>query len=228
MRPGGRQRNPAGWQSCTSAPLGREARTGRPAERRDSVANGPGESVWQKRQPARRARRGAHVAATGSAASSGAPVLEADSLEAGAVRAAWNAAALRDRATVDLLDVAGEVDRRGAADVRSDRVGIDRRLGIAEEPNALRVEAAGHDDLHVVVAGLVEAGPDLVDEIGRDPAPFARRVEPDAIEPVAEGLRDAECLFRLVLERVHEHEPGDIGLHIAIEGFGRGDGVAED
>src|SRR5258706_7125004 len=197
MRPGGRQRNPAGWQSCTSAPLGREARTGRPAERRDSVANGPGESVWQKPPRSRGGvarRAGAHGAQgahrtrgsrrQASAASGGAPVLQADSLEAGAVRAAWNAAALRDRATVDLLDVAGEVDRRGAADVRADRVGIDRRLGIAEEPNALRVEAAGQDDLHVVVAGLVEAGPAPLARDGGDPAPFAPPVEPDARRPV--------------------------------------------
>ena len=39
---------------------------------------------------------------------------------------------------VDLLDVAGEVDRRGAADVRADRVRVDRRAGLLEVARCAR------------------------------------------------------------------------------------------
>ncbi len=51
-----------------------------------------------------------------------APGGQVDGLEARRVRQARDAAALGDRAPIDLLDVAGEVDRRRAADVRPDRV----------------------------------------------------------------------------------------------------------
>src|SRR5204862_5375352 len=62
------------------------------------------------------------------------PLLELDSLEARRVGTARNATALRDRPAVDLLDVAGEVDRRGAADVRAHGVRVDRRAGLLEHP----------------------------------------------------------------------------------------------
>ena len=70
-------------------------------------------------------------------------------------------------AAVDLLDVAGEVDRRGAADVRADRVRVDRRAGVLEEADPLRGEPAGDDDLDVAEARLVEPRPDLADEVRR-------------------------------------------------------------
>ena len=56
-------------------------------------------------------------------------------------------------------------------------------------------------------AGLVEPRADLVDELGGDPAALRRRVEPDAVQPVAEGVRDPQRLLGLVLERVDEDDP---------------------
>ena len=50
---------------------------------------------------------------------------------------------------VDLLDVAGEVDRRRAADVRADGVGIDRGAGILEVADAIRRQTARDGDLDV-------------------------------------------------------------------------------
>ena len=63
------------------------------------------------------------------------------------------------------------------------------------------------DDLDVLEAGLVEPGADLVDELGGHPAALRRRVEPDAVEPVAQRVGDPERLLGLVLERVDEHDP---------------------
>src|SRR6476659_8411344 len=97
------------------------------------------------------------------ARSARAPLLELDALEARRVGAAGNATALRDRPPVDLLDVAREVDGRRAADVRAHGVGIDRRAGLLEHPDALRVEAARDDDLHVAETRLVQPGAELVD-----------------------------------------------------------------
>ena len=77
-------------------------------------------------------------------------------------------------------------------------------------------------------AGLVEPRADLVDEVGGDPAALGRRVEPDAVQPVAEGMRDAERLLGLVLERVDEDDPRHVRRHVPVEGQGRLDGVAED
>ena len=71
----------------------------------------------------------------------------------------------------------------------------------------LRVQAARDDDLDVLEARLVEPGPDLVDEVGGDPAALRRRVEPDAVQPVAEGVGDPQRLLGLVLERVDEDDP---------------------
>src|SRR5688572_31546472 len=81
------------------------------------------------------------------------------------VRDARDAAAFGDRASVDLLDVAGEVDRRGATDVGADGVRVDRRARLLEVPDAIRIEATGHHDPDVVVALLVESGAHLVHEV---------------------------------------------------------------
>src|SRR4249919_325538 len=83
---------------------------------------------------------------------------EVDRFEPGRVGQARDAPPLGDRLTVDLLDVPGEVDRRGAADVRPDGVRVDRRAGVLEVPDALRVEAARDGDLDVMEARLVEPG----------------------------------------------------------------------
>src|SRR5262245_47255231 len=114
--------------------------------------------------------------ATASPASGSAPVLEADRPEARRVGATGDAAALRDRAAVDLLDVAREVDRRGAADVRADRVRVDWRARLLEDRHAVRVQPARDDDLDVREARLVEAGADLADQVRRHAAALRRRV----------------------------------------------------
>src|SRR4029077_3649939 len=98
-----------------------------------------------------------------------APVGQVDRAKAGAGRAARDPAALGDRATVDLLDVAGEIDRRGATDVGADRVRVDLRLGLLALRDAVRRQAARHDDLHVGEAFHVEAGTALLDEVGGHP-----------------------------------------------------------
>ena len=54
------------------------------------------------------------------------------------------------------------------------------------------------------------------------------RIEPDAVQPVAEGVGDAERLLGLVLERVDEDDPGHLGVEVAVEREGGLDGVAED
>src|SRR4051794_28821076 len=97
---------------------------------------------------------------------------EVDGLEPRRVGQAGDPATLRDRLAVDLLDVAGEIDRGGPADVRADRVGVDRRPGFLEVADPLRGETPRHGDADVVEVGLVEPGANLVDELGCDPAPF--------------------------------------------------------
>ena len=77
-------------------------------------------------------------------------------------------------------------------------------------------------------AGLVESRPDLVDELGGDPATLRRRIEPDAVEPVAERVRHAKGLLGLVLERVDQDDPWHVRRHVPVEREGRLDGVAED
>src|SRR6185503_2219393 len=72
---------------------------------------------------------------------------EVDATEPRRVGQARDPAALRDRLAVDLLDVAGEVDRRGAADVRPDGVRVDGRGSVLEVLDPLRVQAARDDDL---------------------------------------------------------------------------------
>ena len=107
------------------------------------------------------------------------------------------------------------------ADVRADGVRVDRRAGLLEVADALRVEAAGHDDLDVLEALLVEPRADLVDEVGRDAAALGGRVEPDAVQPVAERVRDPERLLGLVLERVDEDDPRHVRPEVRSKAIGR-------
>ena len=81
----------------------------------------------------------------------------------------------------------------------------------------LGVEPARDDDLDVLEPFLVEARPDLLDEVAGDAAALRRRVEPDPVQPVAQRVGDPERLLGLVLERVDEDDPGHVGRHVAVE-----------
>ena len=73
--------------------------------------------------------------------SSGLPLAvgrQVDRLQARRIGEPGDPAALGDRLAVDLLDVAGEVDRGGAADVRPDGVRVDRRAGLLEVADPVR------------------------------------------------------------------------------------------
>ena len=108
--------------------------------------------------------------------------------------------------------------------------GIRPRFAIARPSISLisPVKSIGLAPLDVLVALHVEAGTDLVDEVGRDPAALGGRIEPDAVQPVAERVRDSQRLLGLVLERVDEHDPGDVLAQVAVERERRLDGVPED
>ena len=54
------------------------------------------------------------------------------------------------------------------------------------------------------------------------------RVEADAVQPVAERVRDPQRLLGLVLERVDEDDPRHLRPEVPVERQGRLDGVAED
>ena len=84
------------------------------------------------------------------------------------------------------------------------------------------------DDPDVLVALLVEPCPHLVHQVGRDPAALRRRVQPDAVQLVAQGVRHPQRLLGLVLERVDEHDPRHVRPEVAIERQRRLDRVAED
>src|SRR5258706_16339844 len=110
------------------------------------------------------------------------PLREGHGAQARAFGPAGDSAALGDRPSLDLLDVAGEIDRGRSADVRPHGERIDRGARLAKEPDSLRRQATRHDDPDVGVAGLVEPGTDLVDEVRRDAAALARRVEANAVQ----------------------------------------------
>ena len=113
-------------------------------------------------------------------------------------------------------------------DVRADGERVHGRALLREVADAVGGQAARHGDRHVREAGLVEPGPHLGDERRGDPAALRRGVEADAVQPVAEGVGDAQRLLGLVLERVHEHDPRHVRGHVAVERLGGPHGVAED
>src|SRR5256714_14822297 len=98
--------------------------------------------------------------------------------EAGAVRDAWNPAALGHRFARDLLDVGGERDRRRGADRHPDAIGVDRALGGLELTDPRRGQPARDEYPDVAEPGLVEPGPGFLGEIYRQPPALARRGQP--------------------------------------------------
>ena len=102
------------------------------------------------------------------------------------------------------------------------------RAGLGEVADPVRAQATRHDDPDVGEPLEVEPRPDLRDQVGGDPAALGGRVEPDAVQPIAERVGDPQRLLGLVLERVDEHDPGHVGPEVAVERDRRLDGVAED
>src|SRR5665811_1638603 len=143
----------------------------------------------------------------------GAPGSQVHGLEPRAWRDARDPAPLRDRAAVDLLDVPREVDGTRPADVAPHGEVVSRGALLLEVSDAIRGEAARDDDDDVAVAGLVQPCPDLLDEVGGDPAALRRRVQADAVELVAQRVGDAKRFLGLVLERVHQDDPGHCLLY---------------
>src|SRR5687768_11849412 len=121
--------------------------------------------------------------------------LEVDSLQTGILGAARDAAALGDRATVDLLEVTGEVDGAGLADVASDGERVDRSAGVAKDTDALDVDPTRDDDPHRRMPRLVESRANLLHELRGDPSAFRRGVEADAPQAVTQRIRDAQRLL---------------------------------
>ena len=103
---------------------------------------------------------------------------QVDPLQPRVLGSARDPAALGDRAAVDLLQVAGEIDRGGIGDGGPDRERVDRRLRSLEVGDPIEVKASRYDDLHMLMPSLVEPGADLLDQVGGDPAAFRRSVEP--------------------------------------------------
>src|SRR5205823_1420330 len=83
----------------------------------------------------------------------------------------------------DFLDVRGERDRRRGTDRHADAIGMDGTLRSLELADSCRVQAARHEYPNMAVAGLVEPGADLLDEIDCHPATFTRRVQAHAAQP---------------------------------------------
>src|SRR4051794_23271992 len=82
--------------------------------------------------------------------SAGRPVPQVDALQPRARRDTRDPASLRDRLAVDLLQVAGEVDGRRAADEAAHRERVDRCARVLEGANPVGREAARNDDLDVL------------------------------------------------------------------------------
>ena len=136
---------------------------GRPA-RRAARRRRPAARAAAPRARRRAAARGARARALRAA---GQPVALAATARGEARVRAVLAPDLRARPPVDQHDVGGEVV--GAADQRrADAVGVDGDVRRLEGADALRVEAAGDDDLDVVEAVAVELVADEVDELGVD------------------------------------------------------------
>src|SRR4051812_39580158 len=90
-------------------------------------------------------------------------------------------------------DVGGEVE--GAAQQRrADAVGVDRGADLLEAFDLLGGEAAGDDDLHLLVAGVVEGVADLAHELDADPAQallaaLARLLLERAVDEALRGVK---------------------------------------
>src|SRR5687768_9750347 len=86
------------------------------------------------------------------------PCGEVERLQARAGGQPRDPAALGDRVAVDFLQIAREVDRLRAGDIGAYGEGVDRRAGVLEDANAIRVQSAADDDPDVREARLVKSG----------------------------------------------------------------------
>src|SRR5712691_1685039 len=122
--------------------------------------------------------------------------------------------ALRRRLAVDFDEVEREVDRRRVAQARADAEAVD--AGLEERGDRFLVDGAGDEDLHVLVAAEVELPPHLPDDRGEVASSGGRGVEPNPRQ-VRDRL-DREQGFRLlVVVRVDEGDPGDLGFEILVD-----------
>src|SRR4029079_6047396 len=103
---------------------------------------------------------------------------QVDTLEARVVHASGDAATLGNGSAVDLLQVAGEVNGAGVADGGADSEDVDRRTCLLEVADPLGVQAPGDHNAHMLVACLVQARADLLDEVGGHPATLGGGVKP--------------------------------------------------
>ena len=99
---------------------------------------------------------------------------------------------------------------------------------LLEVRDALRVEAAGHDDLDVVVAGEIKSCANLLHQVGRHPAALGGRVQPHTPQAITQRVRNSQRFLRLVLERVDQGDAWHLGVDVTVEGLQRADRVAED
>src|SRR5205809_1005973 len=99
-----------------------------------------------------------------------------------------DAATLRDRPSLDLLQISREVDWAGVADRGAHRERVDGRCRLLEIGDALEVDASRNHDAHVLVPSEIEASADLLDQVGGDPSALGRRVEAHPPQPFAERV----------------------------------------
>src|SRR6266571_1235918 len=123
-------------------------------------------------------------------------------------------AALRHGPSLDLHDVEREVEHGRVGNRRPDAVGIDHGV---EMQDLVLVHSARRDDLHVAIAADIELPPHFLDDAEEVAAPGRRRIEADGVEIAPEGLGNADGLELLVLQRVDEGHPADLGVDDLVE-----------
>src|SRR3989442_120385 len=133
--------------------------------------------------------------------------------------------ALRRRLAVDFDEVEREVDRRRVAQARADAEAVD--AGLEERWDRCLVDRPGDEDLHILVAAEVELPAHLPDDRGEASSSGGRSVEPNPRE-VRDRL-DREQGFRfLVVVRINEGDPRNLGLQILVDRGERLAGSAHD
>src|SRR5438093_1730870 len=116
---------------------------------------------------------------------------------------------------LDLHDVQGEVEHRRVGDRGADAVAVGDRI---QRENLVLVDAAGGENLDVVVAAQVELPANLFDNAVKVAATRRRRVQADGVEILTEGLGDTDRLELLVLQRVDERDTANLRVDDRIEG----------